>query len=245
MPGAVSTKVIKDASGNNVTMRVWDESGAGTGPFSFFTVLGADGVKLAKAEDAAHSSGDEGFQVLAVRKDAPVSTAADGDYEPLKVDANGKQWVNASDMTLIDVTLSLDTNAYASGDLLADTQAVANAVRLNAGYGILHSVMVIDEDDQGAAFDIYFLSANNTLGTENSAPSISDANAREILCVVPVATSDYKDLGGVKIAGFSGLNRIIRGASGSTSIYVAVVNGSGTPTYTASGVKLRVGIIQN
>lgn len=153
--------------------------------------------------------------------------------------------VTVGGVTLIDVTLSLDTGAYANGDLLADTQAVANAVRVNDGTGILHSVMIVDEDDQGAAFDLYFLSANNTLGSENSAPSISDANARDILCRVSVATADYSDLGGVKVANLHSLNRIIKGASGSTSIYVAAVNGSGTPTYTASGVKLRIGIIQN
>lgn len=71
-------------------MRVWDESGAGTGPYSFFTVLGADGVKLAKAEDAAHTSGDEGIQLLAVRRDTATALGADGDYAPLILDGNGR-----------------------------------------------------------------------------------------------------------------------------------------------------------
>jgi hypothetical protein len=38
---------------------------------------------LSKAEDAAHSSGDQGIQALAVRKDAAGSNAADGDYTSL------------------------------------------------------------------------------------------------------------------------------------------------------------------
>jgi hypothetical protein len=168
-----------------------------------------------------------------------------GDVLDLNADANGQLKAAVGGVTLVDVTLSLDTSAYASGDLLADTQAVANAVRFNAGTGVLHSVMVIDEDDNGVAFDLYFASASATFGSENSAPSISDANAREILGIVPVATSDYKDLGGVKVAIKTGLNIIIKGATGSTSIYVAAVNGSGTPTFTASGLKLRVGIVQD
>lgn len=243
-----TTISVKDGAGATKSMRVWDESGAGTGPFSFAQVIG-DGTgaaALAKAEDAAHTSGDLGIQGLTVRKDTPVATSGtEGDYQPQISDANGKTWVNAGGITIVEVTLSLDTSAYASGDLLADTQAAASAVRLNAGYGVLHSVTVVDEDDNGAAFDIYFLSANNTFGSENSAPSISDASARDILGVLSVATTDYKDLGGVKIAFFSGINMIVKGASGSTSIYVAVVNGSGTPTYTASGVRLRLGIIQD
>lgn len=96
MPGAVSTKTIKDAAGSNVTMRVWDESGAGTGPFSFMTVLAADAVKLAKAEDAAHSSGDEGLQVLAVRRDTLSAAGADGDYVTFNIDANGRLYVQAN-----------------------------------------------------------------------------------------------------------------------------------------------------
>lgn len=152
--------------------------------------------------------------------------------------------VTVGGLVVVDVTLSLDTSAYGSGDLLADTQAVANAVRVNDGTGILVSLTVIDEDDQGVAFDVYLLSANNTFGSENSAPSLSDANARDVLTKIPIATTDYYDVGGVRIAEVHGLNRVIKGASGSTSIYVAVINGTGTPTYTASGVKLRLGILQ-
>ena len=147
-------------------------------------------------------------------------------------------------LTLTDVTLTLDTGAYASGDLLANTQVVTGAFSVTNGKGILHSVMVIDEDDNGAAFDLYFLSANNSFGSENSAPSIADADARDILCIVPIGTGDYKDLGGVKVAEVHGLNRVVKAVSGSADLYVAAVNGSGSPTYTASGVKLRVGIIQ-
>lgn len=145
---------------------------------------------------------------------------------------------------LTDVTLSLDTSPYASGDLLADTQVITGALSATDGLGILHSLLVIDEDDQGMAFDVYFLSANNTLGAENSAPSITDANARQILCRVSISTADYTDLGGVRVADLNGLNRIVKAASGTADLYVAVVNGTGAPTYTASGVKLRVGILE-
>jgi hypothetical protein len=143
----------------------------------------------------------------------------------------------------IDVALSLDTSAYASGDLLADAQIVAACTRANDVEAVLQSIMVIDEDDQKAAFTIYFASASASWGTENSAPSISDANAREILGYVDVAVADYKDLGGVSVACKNNVGMVVKPASGSDDIYVAVVNGSGTPTYTASGVRLRLGFI--
>lgn len=144
---------------------------------------------------------------------------------------------------LTTVTLSLDTSAYAAGDLLADTQVITDAFLIADGKGFLNSVLLVDEDDQGAALDIYFLDANVSMGTENAVPSITDANARNILCRVQVSTGDYTDLGGVKIADLSGLNRFVKAASGTKNLYVAVVNGTGTPIYTASGIRLRVGIL--
>lgn len=139
MPGAVTTISIKDGSGNSKTMRAWDESGAGTGPFSFFTVLGADAVKLAKAEDAVHSSGDEGIQALAVRKDTAAALAGtDGDYAPLEIDANGRLHVIASSGIAGDVAhdgadsgnpLKVGTKAAAT---LSTATLVAAADRANA-----------------------------------------------------------------------------------------------------------------
>lgn len=44
---------------------------------------------LSKAEDAAHASGDQGIQALAVRKDSQGSNAADGDYTSLQTWSEG------------------------------------------------------------------------------------------------------------------------------------------------------------
>ena len=58
----------------------------------------------------------------------------------------------------------------------------------------------------------------------------------------PLLPADYLDLGGVAVAAKQGLNVAL--SSGSASTYVAVVSG-GTGTYTASGITLRLGIIQD
>lgn len=143
-----------------------------------------------------------------------------------------------------DVTLTLDTSAYASGDVLADTQIVNSPFRGNDLGGVLVSLTVIDKDDQKAAFDVYFLDQNVTMGTENAAPSISDTNATAIMGPpIAIGTGDYKDLGGVSIAGVDNIGKALRPASGTDDFYVAVVNGTGTPTYTVNGVVLRFGIL--
>jgi hypothetical protein len=59
------------------------------------------------AEDAAHSTGDKGVQILSVRKDAAAATAGtDGDYQPLTTSSAGRLWVDAS-----GPTLTVDTHA--------------------------------------------------------------------------------------------------------------------------------------
>ncbi|MGE0022119.1 MAG: hypothetical protein AB7S70_00620 [Hyphomicrobium sp.] len=142
--------------------------------------------------------------------------------------------------SLIDVTLSLDTSAYADGDLLADTQVVTSAMRYNDGQGTLTSIQILDEDDVGQTLDLIFLSANTSLGSENSAPSVSDANARDILGRVRIASTDYIDLGGSKMATLTGLALKVKPASGTRNLYVAaIVRGAGT--WTASGIRLRLG----
>ncbi len=142
-----------------------------------------------------------------------------------------------------DLTMSLDTNPYAAGDVLAATQQADAFFRKADGTGVIASLTVIDEDDQKADFDVYFFSGNASLGTENGAPSISDADARTVLGFVSVAGADYIDLGGVSIARVRNLSIPVKAASGTDDLYVGIVNGSATPTYTASGLTLRIGAI--
>jgi hypothetical protein len=80
------------------------------------TVLDSDGIErtitlLALAEDAAHVSGDQGYMLLAVRKDTAIALAGtDGDYIPLIVDANGRLHIVLSSME------KGEDDAHVSGD---------------------------------------------------------------------------------------------------------------------------------
>ena len=57
-------------------------------------IPGTGATNLGKQEDAAHSSGDVGVQMLAVRKGTPADLSnADGDYEPLQLD-EGRLWTS-------------------------------------------------------------------------------------------------------------------------------------------------------
>jgi len=138
----------------------------------------------------------------------------------------------------IDLDCSLDTNLYSGGDVFFDTQELPNATRINGGYTTLQNFIVNDEDNQGVDFDLIFLNANNSLGTENSVPNISDVDARTIITKIPIIVTDYYSLGGLKIANPNIIPKLMKSASGSTSLFVGgIINGSGT--YSGSGIKIK------
>ena len=143
-------------------------------------------------------------------------------------------------LKITDVTLSLDTSAYASGDVLADSQIISACLRTDDGTGTIVNVTLTDVDDQGAGLDLIFLDANVALGTENSTPSITDGNAANILGWVRINDSDWIDLGGVRLASVP-CTIPVKGVSGADDLYVAAIT-RGTPTHTASGIVLRVAI---
>ena len=144
----------------------------------------------------------------------------------------------------ITLTTSLDTGAYAANDVLADTQELASAVRVNGGNAIVDSIVVLDEDDNAGDLTVVFFRTNVSLGTENSAVSITDANARQILCSIPILSSDYDDLVGSQVATLSNVGCLIEAASGTTSVYVGLISND-TKTYTASGIQLAFGLTQD
>jgi hypothetical protein len=169
-----------------------------------------------------------------------IAIGADGVNDGDVCTGNPMPCAGVGDILLL--TLSLDTSAYADGDVMADTQTLSNALRVSGGSGELRTLLVFDEDDQGQTFDVLFFGANRSLGTENSAPSISDANARDYLGSVRVNAGDYLDLGGVRVATVP--CALWLKANGSRDIYVGTVI-RGAATYSASGVRLGFGIAWN
>lgn len=200
MAGAWTTLSIKDGAGTTRTMRAWDESGGGAGPFSFGQVF-SDGSGASSQPGQVGSPGD-----------------------------------------VVVVTLTIDTSAYADGDVLADTQVITNAMRITGGHGVLQSLQLVDPDDQGQPMDLYFFSTMHALGTENSAPSISDADAVDIFGPVPIESSDYRDLGGCKVASVRGIGLMMEAASGSRDMYVGAIS-RGTGSYAGGSLTLKLSFL--
>lgn len=76
-----------------------------------------DLAALEKAEDSVHGSGDSGIMALAVRNDAGTALAADGDYIPFSMDADGN-------LRVVDASSTLPNTALDQKSVTVGTTAV-------------------------------------------------------------------------------------------------------------------------
>lgn len=143
-------------------------------------------------------------------------------------------------MQVVEVVPVLDTNAYADNDVLFVPVAVPGFQRAYAPLAArkLVSVSVLDEADQAQDIDLVFSEGTLTLGTINAAVSISDADARKVLGVVSVLIADYSDLVDSQIATKRDINLLLQP---NTTLYLSGICRSGTPTYTASALRIKLG----
>jgi hypothetical protein len=141
-------------------------------------------------------------------------------------------------MQVIDITPVLDTSAYADNDVLFVPIALPTyrAANQTGPARKLVSVVILDEADQAQDIDLIFLNGDATLGTFNGAVNISDADARKILGTVSVLIADYCDTINSQVATKRDINLIMQNPT-----YIAGVLRSGTPTYTASSLKIKLG----
>jgi len=89
-----------------------------------------------KQEDNAHTSGDTGSFILAVRNDSNTSmTSANGDYSPIAVNANGAVAINDGGNSItvdgtVAATQSGTWNVVAAGDVAHDSPDSGNPVKI-------------------------------------------------------------------------------------------------------------------
>ena len=101
-------------AGTNAIGKLAANSGVDIGDVDVTSIIpGTGATNLGKAEDAAHTTGDVGVMVLAVRNDAGSALAgATGDYIPLSTDSSGALRVVGSSGT----TQYAEDSVAASGD---------------------------------------------------------------------------------------------------------------------------------
>lgn len=132
--------------------------------------------------------------------------------------------------------LTIAATAYSANDVLGAGWEVTNAARAAGGTGKVRGVALVDVADIIGATQLHFFTGSVTFGTDNAAPSISDADAAKWIGSVAVAPID---LGGVRVAGQESMAMMY--TCDATSLYVYAVTLSGHTFFgAATDLKLRI-----
>ena len=146
---------------------------------------------------------------------------------------------------VLDYTPTLDTNAYAQNDILFDFEALTlgeGGSSSSPVKGTINTFVLLDKDDNGNQITVFFSDDSSAdLGTFNGAVGITDAHAATILGYVDTGAT-YEDMIASKIVRPSAFTPIPF-VSTDDKLYVAgVLRGSATPTHTAAGITMRIGL---
>lgn len=119
-------------SGSVPVAHAGDLSVVNSGTFAVQATVAAGATTIAKAEDAAHASGDVGVPALAVRRDsAAVGSGADGDYSTLNVDSSGRLWCNVANTVTVGSHAVTNAGTFAvqvDGSALTALQLIDNTI---------------------------------------------------------------------------------------------------------------------
>lgn len=135
--------------------------------------------------------------------------------------------------------------SYVSGDYVGPSNAMwifLNAFR-NGGpqTGVLNSVVLIDKAAQSVAGELWLFSQNVTVPADSAAWDVSDADAQNLLGVIPFTT--YYASASNSVCPVSGIGLPVwNNAAGDTALYGAFVT-RGSPTYASGDLTVVLGIL--
>lgn len=151
----------------------------------------ADGVAITQGSGTTVYTDDTGANGHA--QFVKILDGTSGSVEPIEGDTNLGLSVNPKGRTTrVQVTPTVDTNIYASGDCLGGLMSIAGAASYSGGGGRILGVVVVDKTQaQRAAMDLYFYSQSVTMAGNNAAFAPSDADQLYMVGQVALGSWSY------------------------------------------------------
>ena len=154
--------------------------------------------------------------------------------------------LNKMDVDVITLTPDTATEECAAGDVIFQADELPNIVSVNAGTCMIHSIGVLDDDDNGQAIDLVFMNTTGLLDAGDDGGTIDAADGvipDAILGVVQITS--YFDGIAWQYGHRENVGLVLKAAASTRSIYVSAVNRGSTATWTAAGLRLQIGVIKD
>ena len=162
--------------------------GVGSTGASGGIIPGTGASNLGKAEDALHTSGDVGIEMLGVRRDTPSAVAGDGDYSTPSLDQYGDQKSLVVDTSGVGVTYLASINGgtpvTATGNSFLNIAAGQATTVVKSGAGVLKAIIFNGPATATSTTTIY----------DNTAASGTIIGIPLATAVVSPVTINYNDL---------------------------------------------------
>jgi hypothetical protein len=145
-------------------------------------------------------------------------------------------------MAVYQVTPTIDTNAYSTGDVIGGKMVLTGAAARN---GIITNVTVWDDDGEKDQLDLFFFSGTLTgTYTDNGAFAVNAADKAKLFAVISIATTDYFDAGSDAVATKHNVATAIRtNNSGNADITVIAVIRASTTYTAATDLRFEFGVL--
>lgn len=102
-------------------------------------------------------------------------------------------YARSSSKLILSSPTGITPAAYASGDVIGAVTTLTNAMQNRGGTGILESICITDKTNTKQALDIIIFSEApaNSIGADNAAYGLNDADCGKVLGRISVATTDW------------------------------------------------------
>ena len=144
------------------------------------------------------------------------------------------------DVFTVTPTLDATETAYGAADVLFNPTIVTGLFNDKDDVCMIKNIFVIDADDQGAAFELYFTTSSTVFGTLNATANIADNTA--ILGGVAITSFDADgDFDLFRVSQTSGIDLVIKANEVDKNVYIGGI-AAATPTYGTTGTPLTIKI---
>jgi hypothetical protein len=142
------------------------------------------------------------------------------------------------------VTISHDDDAYTANDVVGGL--LTFNVSSPSNCGILNWLKITDEDNEGAALDVYIFNEQPTAIADDDAGQLLIADLDKCITKVEIAAADYEAVNSLKFVfkdeTSEGMNRSYN-ADSKGNLYAYVIC-TGTPTYAADKtIKMTLSVL--
>ena len=141
--------------------------------------------------------------------------------------------------------LTVDTNAYAPGDVVGGKLTFDLSAFRDVDQLMLSSLVLSDKSDQASTYYLILFATDpsNTTFTDNGALNIHDSDVQKIFAILPIAVE--LDVGGARVRTLdptytAAIPIPLAGTDTSNKIYGCLALLTGTPTFAAADLALRM-----